>query len=286
MKRLFILGSAGMLGHIVLSYLNDLRKYEIFDASFPVKLRDNSILLDATDRMQLDQIIRSLKPDIIVNCIGVLIQGSQKDYSTAVLLNSFLPHHLAKLQREHDGRLIHISTDCVFSGKKGNYVESDFKDARDIYGLSKALGEIENDIDLTFRTSIIGPELKQQGEGLFKWFMTQTGKVNGFTNVFWGGVTTLELAKAINVAIEHDLYGLCHLTTGYSISKFDLLNLIKRIWKRDEIDIIPDDSKNSDKSLRSIRSDFDFKPQSYEAMLMDLYEYLKNHNDIYRKISY
>src|SRR5690606_24943808 len=120
---------------------------------------------------------------------------------------------------ELGSKLIHISTDCVFSGNRGAYTEDDFCDANDTYGRSKALGELNNDRDLTIRTSIIGPELKTNGEGLLHWFLNQSTPVNGFTEAYWGGVTTLELAKAIKTALMSDLKGIVNLTNGESISK-------------------------------------------------------------------
>ena len=129
-------------------------------------------------------------------------------------------------------KLIHISTDCVFSGRQGMYADNDFRDADDIYGRSKALGEIFSDKDLTIRTSIIGPELKRYGEGLFHWFMSQRERVNGYTKVFWSGVTTLELAKAIEYSLDNDVTGLFQLSNGVRISKYDLLVLFNEIFKR------------------------------------------------------
>lgn len=286
MKKILVLGSAGMLGHIVFNYLNELNKYEIKDASYPVKVRPESLLLDVTNKIQIEQTIENIKPDVIINCIGILIKGSQDDPSNAIYLNAYLPHQLAKLQRKHGGKLIHISTDCVFSGEKGSYTETDFKDARDTYGLSKALGEIVNDLDLTFRTSIIGPELKEKGEGLFHWFMSQKGEIKGYTNAFWGGVTTLELAKAIDQAIDHQLTGLYHITNGQAISKFELISLFKKIWNKKDIEIKPFEGKVADKSLKSVRKDFDFSVNSYEQMLLDQFEWMEHHKSMYNNYLY
>jgi len=201
MKKVLILGSGGMLGHMVYTYFKALNKYEIIDASFPQKAFSESTLLDVTNKTELELYIDRNKPDILINCIGILLKGSEEDPSNAIYLNAYLPHQLSRLLNSYGGKLIHVSTDCVFTGNKGSYVEADFKDARDTYGLSKSLGEVNNDHDLTLRTSIIGPELKEKGEGLFHWFINQTGEINGFTKMIWGGVTTLELAKVIDAAI-------------------------------------------------------------------------------------
>ena len=285
MKRILILGSAGMLGHMVLNYFSENSKYEIINASFPDAIRPDSIVLDVTDKRSVEELVKREAPEIIINCIGILISGSKSDSSNAIYINSYLPHMLAKFQRRNGGKVIQISTDCVFSGSKGNYSEFDLKDATDVYGLSKSLGELHNDFDLTLRTSIIGPELKENGEGLFHWFMNQSGKINGFTEVYWGGVTTLVLAKAILYAIERDLTGLYHVTPGYKISKYDLLHLIGKTWKKN-ISIIPDNSKRSDKSLINQRKGFDFITGTYEEMLYELYEKMISNKHLYNHYKY
>lgn len=283
MKKIMILGSAGMLGHMVYHYLKSLNKYIIVDASFPEKLNVESKLLNVTKKDELENFISSEKPDILVNCIGILLRGSKDDPSNAIYLNSYLPHQLSKILRLNGGKLIHVSTDCVFTGNKGNYSETDFKDARDTYGLSKALGEVDNDHDLTMRTSIIGPELKEKGEGLFHWFMNQNGEINGFTKMFWGGVTTLELAKAIDAAIEQNITGLIHITNGQPISKFEMVTLFKDIWKTDHIQITPVEGKVADKSLISVRSDFKYPVASYSKMIEDQHNWMHTHPDLYAK---
>ena len=136
------------------------------------------------------------------------------------------------------------------------------------------------------RTSIIGPELKKEGEGLFHWFMGQKGTVNGYTKVFWSGVTTLELARAIDSAIEQDICGLYHLTPGYPISKYDLLSLLKIIWERNDINLFPDDSKMADKSLKTERSDFKFRVATYEEMLKDMFAFMNAHKNNYSHYLY
>jgi len=281
MKKIMILGSTGMLGHMVFYYLKSLNKYNIVDASFRKKLHSGSRLLDVTNDEDLERFIISEKPDIIVNCIGILIKGSIFDPSNAIYLNSYLPHRLVKILRQINGKLIHVSTDCVFSGKKGAYTEKDFRDADDVYGRSKALGEVINDIDVTLRTSIVGPELKEKGEGLFHWFMQQEGEINGFTQMIWGGVTTLELAKVIDEAINQNITGLIHITNGKPISKFDLLLLFKDIWKRNNIIIHNVEGKEANKSLDSIRADFNYNFPDYVKMFTDLYDWMKKNKSVY-----
>jgi dTDP-4-dehydrorhamnose reductase len=267
---------------MVYHYLKSLNKYTIIDASFPNKLNDQSKLLDVTNAVDLKNFIEFEKPDIVVNCIGILIKGSQSDPSNAIYLNSYFPHQLAKILRQTKGRLIHVSTDCVFTGSKGSYTETDFKDARDTYGLSKALGEVENDIDVTLRTSIVGPELKEKGECLFHWFMQQTGTIKGYTKSFWGGVTTLELAKVVDQVIEQNTTGLIHITNREPISKYDLIQLFKKIFNKNDVVVEPIEGKNSDKSIDSIRNDLKYKVSSYEKMVGDMKRFMENNKSLYQ----
>lgn len=276
-----ILGSYGMLGHMVYFYLKSLNKYEIVDASYPEKLHEGSKLLNVKNATELEDYLLSEEPDIIINCIGVLIQGSEADSSNAIYLNAYYPHQLSKLSRTFGGRLIHISTDCVFSGDKGQYTELDTRTAYDTYGMSKALGEVINDQDVTLRTSIIGPELKEKGEGLFHWYMQQTGKIKGYTQAFWGGVTTLELAKVIDAVIVQNIVGLMHVTNGIPISKYELLNIFARTFNRKHIQIDAFENKRVDKSLKSVRTDFVYNYPGYEIMIDEMKSFLFQNQSLY-----
>lgn len=281
MKKILILGSAGMLGHVVCKYFEELNSYQVFDASYPYKFRSESNILDVLDNNKLIEFLVKISPDIVINCIGVLIKGSSTDPANAIYINSYFPHFLSKVIKKWGGKLIHISTDCVFSGAKGEYSESDLKDADDTYGRSKSLGEVNNDYDLTLRTSIIGPELNMNGEGLFHWFMNQNGNIYGFTRVLWTGVTTLELARAIHSAIDQNLTGLINLPAKQKISKYNLLVKIKEIFNFPNVQIIPSDKKNEDKSLISVRTDFDFKVKEYPEMLLDLFHFMNVNAELY-----
>jgi dTDP-4-dehydrorhamnose reductase len=283
MQKILILGSTGMLGHQVYFHLREKGEFQVFDLSFRNKLRDETIICDITDFESLSAIIKNVRPEVIVNCIGILIKGSSENPKNSILINAYFPHWLVSVADEIGSKVIHISTDCVFSGKKGNYEEADFRDADDMYGRSKALGEIFSDKHLTLRTSIIGPELKVDGEGLFHWFFSQIGEVRGFTDAYWGGVTTLELAKAIRYSIENNLKGILHVTNGEKISKFDLLNLLKEIWDIKKIEVLQYPGKSIDKSLmRSNRVDFHIP--IYHNMLVDLKEWMDNNPHLYSTI--
>ena len=280
MKKVLLFGATGMAGHVVYYYLQSTGKYNITNFVFRIPLTADSIIVDVTDRNAVTKVIADVNPEIIINCVGVLVEGAKRYPDNAILINAYFPHLLKKLSDEIGAKLIHISTDCVFSGKKGNYTEEDIPDAQDVYGRSKALGEIINDKDLTIRTSIIGPELKKNGEGLFHWFMMQQGSVNGFKTAIWGGVTTLELAKAICVAIDSEISGLIHLTNGVGISKLELLNLFKEIWHKQDIDILPYNANDVDKSIAKSNK-FNYVVSDYKSMLVELYDWMSTHEEIY-----
>ena len=210
-----------------------------------------------------------------------MINGSDEDPENAIFLNSYMPHRLTRLADKINAKLIHISTDCVFSGdKREPYVETDEKDGRGIYAKTKGLGEVVNDKHLTLRTSVVGPELKTDGEELFHWFMSQKSDIFGFTKAIWSGVTTIELAKAVQWAIDNEITGLYHVTNNSSISKYDLLKLFQKYTKKD-ISIKPLDEKNVDKSFIDTRLLIDYKIPSYEKMISDMVSLIANNRPLY-----
>lgn len=281
MKRILIFGSTGMAGHMITLYLESLGKYEIYNSSCSSKLNEKSTLYDIIDVYNLSDMILGINPDVIINGIGILNDKSDLDIKNTIYVNTFFPHFLEQIGLTNNIKIIHLSTDCVFTGNKGEYTEKDIKDEMNIYGLSKNIGEIINNKDLTFRTSIIGPELKNNGKGLFQWFIQQSGEINGYKNVYWSGVTTLELAKAIDKAIDDNLCGLYHLVSSDKICKHDLLNIIKNTFELNNIEILPCNNKISDKSMKNTRQDFNFKVKKYPEMIKDMKEWMLDHKSLY-----
>ena len=281
--RVLILGSTGLIGHQVFKYLEDSNNYELFNISYRKKINEQTILCDVRKEEKIIDIIKSINPDIIINCIGILIEGANKNPQNAIFLNSYFPHLLMNLCNTLNSKLIHISTDCVFSGKKERpYEENDFKDGIDTYAKSKGLGEIINQRHLTLRTSVIGPELKNDGEELFHWFMNQSGKVNGYTKAIWSGVTTLILAKSVFWAIENKITGLYHVTNNKTIDKFKLLTLIKTHTQKNII-IKPFDGKKINKSFIDTRNEIDFIIPSYDVMIEDMVHMIKQNKKLYNQ---
>jgi len=271
--KLLILGGKGMAGHVITKYFMQNTHYDVFYTSRNSNDKD-SMYLDVTDFKKVEETIEFLKPNVIINCIGILNEHASNNPMRAFQINSLLPHQLAKLIERYQGKLIHISTDCVFSGSKGDYTENDSPDGASVYAQSKQLGEIIDDKHLTIRTSIIGPELKEDGIGLFLWFMKRQGIIKGYKKVFWNGVTTLELAKAIEFFLENNITGLYHLHSKQKLSKLTLLKLIKEVFEKDDVEIIPDEEIVLDRTIINTRTDFCYLTPSYRQMLTELKEWM------------
>ena len=279
--KVLVLGSAGLIGHQVYNYLKDSDNYELHNISYQNKIQDDTVLLDARNEQVFIDKITSISPKYIVNCIGILIDGSNADPENSIFLNSYMPHRLTRLADKINAKLIHISTDCVFSGdKKEPYIETDEKDGRGVYAKTKGLGEVVSDKHLTLRTSVVGPELKNDGEELFHWFMGQSGEISGYTKAIWSGVTTTELAKAVKWSIDHHITGLYHVTNNSSISKYDLLQLFQKYTKKD-INIKPLIGKDVNKSFIDTRLLMDYKIPSYGQMISDMVSLIANNRPLY-----
>jgi dTDP-4-dehydrorhamnose reductase len=280
MKKVLVLGIKGMAGHIIFSVLPKLGQYEVYGLARNVKATSKIFNIDVSNTDELKKII-DLNFDIVINCIGILNEDAENNPHKAIWFNSYFPHLLEFYTQNTMTKIISISTDCVFSGNKGNYSEIDVKDGEGFYSQSKALGEINNNKDLTIRTSIIGPELNINGIGLFNWFMHQKESIYGYKTAIWSGVTTLELAKSIDFLIHNPITGVIQLTNGIPISKFDLLQLINKIWRQGNIDINEYYKKSVNKSLK--KSDIlSYVVPSYEEMLMNLYRWMIENSHFYK----
>lgn len=277
--RVLILGGNGMLGHKLFQMWKD--KFDVWTTvrktnSLVTKsaVFDLDKIIDGVDAEKVETIesaVEQLKPDVIVNAIGIIKQISTSENVVKTLrVNSIFPHQLANLIHSSQIRLINISTDCVFNGKKGNYLEEDVSDAVDLYGKSKNLGEVvAADNCLTLRTSIIGRELTTK-HSLVEWFFSQVGKkIKGYKNAIFSGFPTIVLAEIIaNLMVHHkEMKGLYHVSSQ-PISKFDLLLLLKKAYQID-VEIEPFEEFKIDRSLNStkFRRETDFQPASWEAMI-------------------
>jgi dTDP-4-dehydrorhamnose reductase len=256
--KILILGGAGMLGHQLWKTLGREHEAWVTVRKSPSRFPDYSefpknYVRPDVDALIFDEVTRalaSIQPDFVINCIGLIKQNPLVlDPLSSIQLNALLPHRVSLICRAADIRMIHVSTDCVFAGKKGMYVESDQSDAEDLYGRTKYLGELSYPHTLTLRTSIIGRELSQF-KSLLEWFLSQKGKkVQGFTRVMFSGVTTIYLAKIVReiIANHPKLTGIYHISSP-PISKYELLCMLRDAYKLD-VDIIPNDQEVSDRSL-------------------------------------
>ncbi|WP_019638559.1 dTDP-4-dehydrorhamnose reductase family protein [Paenibacillus fonticola] len=267
--KVLVLGGSGMAGHMIVDYFKRQGRHAVFyttrDLDDPLGL-----VLDASDSHAVDQAIHLVRPDAIINAIGVLNQFAEADRINAYSINGMLPHRLRCAADAIGARLIHISSDCVFLGTRGRYQEDDEPDGTTAYALTKALGEVRAPGHVTIRTSIIGPEIRSRGIGLMHWFTQCTGTVHGYRNVYWNGVTTLELAKVIDGLLHSSISGLVHLAYPEAISKYELLLLFKEIWGLEHINVDPVDEPVQDRSIISTRKDWNYEVPHYRDMLKEL----------------
>ena len=280
MQKILILGRAGMLGHVLYETLSELEEFSVVGCARKA-VDSQTEVVDVSDFESVEALIVEVQPDVVVNCVGVLVQGSVDSVSNAILLNSYLPHRLAFFGAQYDFKLIHISTDCVFSGSRGGYRDADVCDGNTPYARTKALGEVIDKKNLTIRTSIIGPELKPDGTGLLDWFLKQDGEVEGYSEAYWSGVTTIELSQAIVQFIKQDVTGLYQFTVEPKISKYDLLVLFKEAWGRDTVTVNANTSYFCDKSMLNDRHDFQWEMSTHAAMVSQMKQWCEDRPEAY-----
>lgn len=284
MKSILIIGIKGMAGHLLYNFFKEKCGFNVFGVARGIQEDEHLFNIDVSNTERLKDLIVSKKFDCVINCIGILNKDAEDNPAKAIWFNSYFPHFLEEITNNTLTKVIHISTDCVFSGKgNGGYTEESFKDGIGFYAQSKALGEIVNNKDVTIRTSIIGPELNENGIGLFHWFMGQSNdsSLKGFSKAFWSGITTLELAMVVNEIIDQNITGLIQVAGRSKIDKYSLLHLFNEIYRENIITIEDSSSYQVDKSLISSRKDFDYTVPSYREMLVKQKEWIDNHKELY-----
>ncbi|MBT4350925.1 sugar nucleotide-binding protein [archaeon] len=280
MKNIILLGTDTMLGHVIYLYLSKHKNYNVTDYYLENNISKLGSRLNISSPESFKEIIENLDDVIIINTLSVLIEESQRYFDRAIYVNSYIPNYISSLINNTNNKLIHISTDCVFSGTNGSYDEDSISDATDNYGKSKALGEVFYNNKLTLRTSKIGPCLRNHSEELFDWFLSQDTAVKGYKYAFWNGVTTLELAKLIDFAIESDINGLYNVAPFDRISKFELLSIINLIFKKN-IEIIPDYDVKIDRSILDTRKELKSSIKNYHEMFSELKDFMELHSEKY-----
>lgn len=278
--KFLVFGSSGMAGNTIATYLFE-QGHLVTGFSRVNTPNIPTIIGDVTDEELVKKVILEGNYDTIINCIGILNHFAEENHEKAVYLNSYFPHFLVSLTRTMHTKVILMSTDCVFSGDRGGYVENDFPDGTTFYDRSKALGEINDSKNITLRCSIIGPDIKTDGIGLLNWFMKQEGCINGYINALWTGVTTLELAKIMEFAAQDSASGLVNMVYNQSISKYDILRLLNQHLRNDTIVIEAFEGFVLNKSLVRTNFELDYKVQSYERMILEMAEWIKEHKNNY-----
>lgn len=277
--KYLVLGAGGMAGHMITNYL--IEQGETVEGLERRNLDYcKTYKMDATNFGDLKDLIEENKYDYIINCIGILNQAAENNKGIAILLNAYLPQYLSSITNDLETRVIQMSTDCVFSGKKGHYTEFDNPDGETYYDKTKALGELNDNKNLTFRNSIVGPDVNENGIGLFNWFMKQQSDLNGYEKSIWTGVTTLTLAKAMHRASYEKLTGLYNLVNNEVTNKYELLYYFN-IYSKKNLHINKIDGVAHDKSLYRTRNDFSYVVPSYEQQIKELFEWIHTHKELY-----
>ncbi len=260
--RVLVLGASGMIGSTTFRVLSERHDWDVYGSVrsetakqfFPAQLAERLLAnVDVTNYDALVDVFARIRPEVVINCVGATKHKTDgNDPLMAIPLNALLPHRLARLCEAVNARLVHVSTDCVFSGKQGHYTEEDLPDTDDVYGRSKALGEVDYPNAITLRTSTIGHEL-QSSYGLLDWFLTQQGSCKGFKRAIFSGLSSMEFARVIRdiVIPQPSLHGLYHVA-GPAIAKYDLLKLVAKVYGK-AIEIIPENEFVIDRSLNADR---------------------------------
>ena len=288
--RIIVLGSTGLIGNTITKFFLNQSKYETFGilrdlekiSFFDNRYHKNFIHIDnILDFEKFEKILIKLKPKLIINCLGItnkFLKNNFKSVEESIKINALFPHRLHEICSKIDARLIHLSTDCVFSGRKGSYKEDDIPDPLDIYGRSKLLGELNYSNSLTIRKSVIGHEFLSSN-GLLEWFLNKKESVEGYKNAIFSGLTVLELAKIIDKYIipNKRLSGIIHVA-GNPISKYELLYLISNEYQK-KINIIPNESFKIDRTLNSnlFNNITGYKIKDWKELISSMHEFYLFH---------
>jgi dTDP-4-dehydrorhamnose reductase len=291
--KILVIGATGMLGYSLFKNLSDDSNLDVYGTVRNIKGKERFFRgceenvfknVDVSDLATIETVLKELKPDVVINCIGLIKQHNiSKQHVDAISINSLLPHQLASLCDKHACKLIHFSTDCIFDGKKGMYSEEDIPDALDLYGRSKCLGEVDYAPHLTLRTSIIGHEL-DSAVSLVDWFLSQKNCTKGFSKAIFSGLPTSVVARLLieKILPAYELSGLYQLSVD-PIDKFRLLNLVADIYNK-KIDIIESTELQIDRSLNSekLRDALSLEIPTWEVLVAEMHDDYENRYEKHR----
>lgn len=277
--NILVIDSNGVVGHVVALYLHE-QGHDVTGYSETASKWFECIQGDLFDINMLQTVVTNGGYDAIINCSAIINQYAEEDKAKAVFINSYIPHFLEYITANTSTVVVHRSTDCIFSGKRGNYAVGDIPDAESFYAKSKVLGEIINDKDITIRTSLIGPETEESGGSLLNWYLKQRGEVRGFANAIWTGVTTIEFAKEIEQLLLQKAHGLFQCVPKNAISKYDLLCLFEKYFPG-ERNVVRIENERVDKSLVQEVLEYKIEIPTYDSMVSEMADWVKKHKDLY-----
>lgn len=267
--KIIVLGNKGVVGHVVNLYFREVG-HEVIDDI-------DDIIYDA---LLLRKEIEKHAADVIINCTAIVNQAAEEDKASAAYLNAYLPHLLEQMTAVTKTVVVHRSTDCIFSGAKGQYTLEDWPDAKSFYARTKAVGELINEKDITIRVSLIGPAQDKEDRSLLNWFLNQNGEVKGFANAIWTGLTTLEYAKAIESLLKQKAHGVFQAAPVASISKYELIKIFEKYFPGGR-SIVKVDNNRVDKSLVPYWGNYDIKIKNYEEQIAEMKQWIEQHPDLY-----
>lgn len=278
--KIFVFGCNGVVGHAVALYFKEAGHEVRYGYDFGIDEDSLSKVGVYYDTELLKKVIEEFTPDAIINCTAIVNQAAEEDKAKAAYLNAFLPHLLEQLTAGTRTVVVHRSTDCIFSGTKGQYVLGDWPDARSFYARTKAVGELDNEKDITIRVSLIGPAQESEDGSLLNWFLQQKGDVKGFANAIWTGLTTLEYAKTIECLLNQKAHGVFQAAPKDSISKYELLRLFEKYFEGGRT-IVKVDNDRVDKSLVPYWGEYIVQIKGYEEQIIEMKNWIQKHKELY-----
>ncbi len=268
-----------MIGHVITLYFKE-RGHEVY--GYDPVMADFALQETGSyyNDNRLKAVINKVQPEAVINCTAIVNQEAEEDKAEAAYLNTYFPHYLERLTKNTNIIVVHRSTDCVFSGQKGQYTIEDTPDATSFYARTKAVGELFNEKDITIRVSLIGPSLEESDGSLLNWYLNQQGSVKGFNNAIWTGLTTLEYAKTIESLLLQKAHGVFQAAPRKPISKCQLITLFEKYFPGGRT-IVPVNNQRVDKSLIPYWGKYNIQTKEYEEQIIEIKDWINRHPNLY-----